>query len=95
MARGQDVELQETFLGELPAVVQRFVPRPQERRGVLGQAEGEQPLLNLLDGLTRLQHDASVSPLEHQEEHQKHRVLQLRTVITTGQPGFGWRLAWR
>lgn len=54
MARRQDVELQEPLLRELPAVVQGSVARPQERRGVLGQAEGEQPLHNLLDALRRL-----------------------------------------
>lgn len=69
MARRQDVELQEPLLRELPAVVQGSVPRPQERRGVLGQAEGEQPLHNLLDTLRRLRHDAAISPLEHQGDH--------------------------
>lgn len=69
MARRQDVELQEPLLRELAAVAQGSVPRPQEGRGVLGQVEGEQPVLDRRRALWRLRHDAAISPLKHQEKH--------------------------
>lgn len=51
MARREDFKLQEALVREVLAVIQGVIASLLETRGVLGQAEGEQPLYDLLAGL--------------------------------------------
>lgn len=71
MARRKHLELQEPLICEVLAVFQGLIASLLETQDILGQAEGGQPLHDVLARLWRLQHDAQVSPLPHQEELQK------------------------
>lgn len=67
MARRKDVQLHQPLLREPAAVGQRLVAAALEAGGVLGEAEGEQPLADLPASARRLRHDAPSSPPPHQE----------------------------
>lgn len=66
VAGRENFQLHQALLCQVPAVPQTFVATLLEARGVLGEAEGEQPLGDLLAGPQMLRHDAPSSPPPHQ-----------------------------